>query len=144
MRRIRAPGAVPTEHAEQSALFTWAGHAQAAHPVLRLLYAIPNGGRRIAKVTATGIRYSPEAKKLKREGVKAGVLDVCLPVARGPYHGLYIEMKRKKGSTTSDEQKQWIADLTEQEYRAVVCKGWEEARAELLHYLSLGQKKAPA
>ena len=52
-------------------------------PELALLHHIPNGGTRDAV----------EAKHLKQQGVKSGVPDLCLPVPRGQYHGLYIEMK---------------------------------------------------
>ena len=34
-----------------------------------------------------------EAMNLKRQGVKAGVLDIFLPVARKDKHGLWIAMK---------------------------------------------------
>ena len=48
-------------------------------PELALLHHIPNGGTRDAV----------EAKHLKQQGVKSGVPDICLPVARGGYHGLF-------------------------------------------------------
>lgn len=54
-------------------------------PELALLHHIPNGGTRDAV----------EAKHLKQQGVKSGVPDLCLPVPRGQYHGLYIEIKRR-------------------------------------------------
>ena len=73
-----------SESAEQSALFAWASQVSFSYPALRLLYAIPNGGAR-NKITAA---------ILKREGVRAGVPDICLPVPSGAYHALYIELKR--------------------------------------------------
>ena len=76
-------GALKTyEDDEQETLFEWAEIQAAKYPVLELMYHTPNGGKR--DITT--------AKKLKRRGVKPGVPDVCLPVARGNYHGLYIEM----------------------------------------------------
>ena len=72
-----------TEESHQTALFAWAALHANECPQLRLLLAIPNGGLR-NKVTAG---------KLKAQGVKAGVPDIFLPVARGRYHGLWIEMK---------------------------------------------------
>lgn len=115
----------PDEHTEQCRLIEWAGFAAAQHPKLRMLYAIPNGGA----------RHKATAAKLKAEGVRKGVPDLCLPVARGPHHGLYIELKRRQGSYPSEEQKQWLADLTTAGYRAEVCKGWEAARDVILDYL---------
>mgnify|MGYP004433785991 CR=1 FL=1 len=38
-------------------------------------------------------RDARTAANLKRQGVKAGVPDLHLPVARGGYNGLYIELK---------------------------------------------------
>ena len=79
-----------TEAQEQRFLFQWAGLAEQQHPELKLLHHIPNGGKRDARTAAN----------LKKEGVKAGVPDMCLPVARGQYHGLYIELKTRKGKST--------------------------------------------
>lgn len=63
--------------------------------------------------------------------------DICLPVARGAWHGLYIELKRIKGSHIQREQVQWIAALEKQGYRARICKGWDEARKAIEEYLEL-------
>ena len=116
---------VPTESQEQQQLFSWAAWQAGKYPELKLLYHTPNGGS----------RGKAEAGRFKVEGVKAGVPDICLPVARGNYHGLYIELKRLKGSKITPEQTAWIADLEAQGYRAVICKGWETASKEILRYL---------
>jgi hypothetical protein len=116
---------IPTEHQEQAALFEWAAFQECVWPELRLLHAIPNGGKR-DKVTAA---------RLKAEGVKPGVPDVCLPVPRGDKHGLYIEMKRRKGGTVSADQLKWIENLMRQGYECHVCRGCEEARMTILAYL---------
>ena len=68
------------------------------------------------------------------QGVKKGVPDLCLPVARGPYHGLWIEMKNERGRV-SDAQQWWVSRLTEQNYMAAVCHGWEAAVKLLEWYL---------
>lgn len=72
----------------------------------------------------------------KAMGVKKGVPDLCLPVARGGFHGLYIEMKTPSGKA-SEAQRWWVTRLTEQGYRAVVCHGYDAAVAELCWYLLL-------
>ena len=77
-----------------------------------------------------------EAKHLKQQGVKAGVPDLCLPVPRGRYHGLYIEMKTEDGHTSSD-QEWWGEKLSAQGYAWKVCHGWEAATAVLAWYLNL-------
>jgi hypothetical protein len=118
----------PTESAEQIALFQWAAFQERALPEIALLYHIPNGGK----------RYAATAKRLKAEGVKAGVPDLCLPAPRGGFHGLYIELKRTRGNSPTDHQTEWIASLTGQGYKAVVCYGWEQAASAITAYLKLG------
>ena len=78
-----------TEAQEQKAIFDWSRQptVRGQYPELKLLHHIPNGGKRDAI----------EAKHLKAQGVKKGVPDLCLPVARGPYHGAYIELKTQTG-----------------------------------------------
>jgi len=114
------------EHNEQVRLFAWAEWARMERPELGLLFAVPNGGRRDA---VTGAR-------LKAEGVKAGVPDVWLPVARQGYHGLVIELKADATKRASREQERWLADLMEQGYLAVVCHGCEAAKGVIRAYLS--------
>ena len=116
----------PTEDQEQMTLFGWAARMTGRYPELALLYHIPNGGSRNAI----------EALNLKMQGVKAGVPDLCMPVARGGYHGLYIEMKRRKGGKISPEQESWLDALREQGYKAVICWGWEEAKNIMEEYLN--------
>lgn len=117
---------VPSESYEQETLFKWMELQSKKRPELKLCFHIANGGSR-GKV---------EAAHFKAEGVKAGVPDLFLPVARGPYHGLFIEMKRQKGGRVSDEQKAWISALTAQGYLAEVCHGWLEAAALIEDYLN--------
>ncbi len=120
---------VPTEDAEQSALFEWADLMANRWPVLRKMYHIPNGGH----------RHKAVAAKLKAQGVKAGVPDICLPTARHGFHGLYIELKRRKGNDATDNQSEWIESLTQEGYKAVVCYGFDHARAVIEGYLGKGE-----
>lgn len=76
------------------------------------------------------------ADNLKRQGVRAGVPDLCLPVSRGKFHALYIEMKVGKNKPTKN-QKDWMRKLNEQGNLAIVCYGWEEASAVLMKYIKL-------
>ena len=116
---------LPKEGQEQATLMSWAGMQSCVYPELGLLFHIPNGGG----------RSKAEAGRFKAEGVKAGVPDLFLPVPRGESHGLFIELKRLDGGSVSKAQKEWIAQLREQGYRAEVCKGWEAASRVLLEYL---------
>lgn len=115
---------VPTEHAEQVAFFKWAEH-WLPESMRLLLFAIPNGG---ARHVLTG-------KKLKDEGVKPGVPDIFFAWPRLGYHGLFIEMKRKKRSSTSESQESMIATLRSAGYLVVVCKGCEAAQNTIRNYM---------
>lgn len=125
MKRTYNPPVIPLEEIEQEHVFLWASMEERAYPELAMLYAIPNGGKRAIKT----------AVALKKQGVKRGVPDMCLPVARGGYHGLYVELKRQKGGTVSDEQREWIAALNTQGYKAIICHGAEEAIEQIRGYL---------
>ena len=115
-----------SEHDEQAALFQWAALHASRYPELGLMFAIPNGGKR-DPVTAV---------RLRDEGVKPGVPDVCLPVARQGWHGLFIELKWGRNKTT-DRQNEWLDRLMEQGYLAVVCYGWQEAMDVIRDYLDV-------
>lgn len=117
-----------TEAQEQRFLFQWAGYAEQQYPELKLLHHIPNGGKRDVRTAAN----------LKKEGVKAGVPDICLPVARGQYHGLYIELKTVKGKVQKN-QKEWLNALNSEGYATKVCYGWLEAKEAIEKYLELRQ-----
>lgn len=116
----------PLEHVEAVMLMRAVTGAEETWPELRLLYAVPNGGKRSKRTAAD----------LKAEGVKAGVPDYCLPVPRGNYAGLYLELKRLEGGVVSTKQREWLAALSEQGYRTEVAKGWEQAFAVLKDYLA--------
>lgn len=111
----------PTEAEEQAALFEWASY----YPELRFMYAVPNGGS----------RNVIEARNLKRQGVKSGVPDICLPVAAGGYHGLYIELKVGKNKP-SENQEHWLEYLNKAGYMTKVCYGFQEARETIAGYIS--------
>lgn len=111
----------------QVELFRWARLHAPQYPALQLLFAIPNGGLRNAVV----------ARKLKAAGVERGVPDICLPVARNPYHGFWIELKRPEKSHVTAAQHQWIDRLNAEGYRAEICTGWVEAVNRLVEYLDL-------
>lgn len=114
-----------TEHDHQVALFEWADYQTGMYPELAFMYAIPNGGH----------RHKRTAGRLKAEGVKAGVPDVHLPVSRGGYIGLWIEMKFGKNKPT-ESQKAWLAAMRNFGHRAVVCFGWQEAKTIIEEYLA--------
>lgn len=113
-----------SEATEQEALITWCRIFENRYPELKMIYHIPNGGS----------RNQLEAANLKRQGVKAGVPDLCLPVPKDGYHGLYIEMKYGKNKTT-DKQEEWLKSLRRYGYKTVVCYGADEARETIKQYI---------
>lgn len=121
MRNVR----IDNEAGAQETLFQWAEYQASKYPELKLLYHIPNGGKR-DKVTAIN---------LKRQGVKAGVPDLFLPVARGGFFGLYIELKVGKNKATA-LQKEWLYNLNKQGYFTAICYGWQQAAELLTGYLN--------
>ena len=127
-RKRRAPRVRTPEHLEQVALMQWASLPTSLkrYPELELLHAVPNGGHRFISV----------AKAMKAEGVKPGVPDLDLPVPRGPFIGLRIELKAK-GGKESPPQRWWRERLTAHGHRALVCVGWEEAKRAIETYLAL-------
>lgn len=98
-------------------------------------------GIRFSASANGGSRNYLEAVKLKRMGVSSGFPDIEIPLPIEPYHGLYIELKRVNGGKVSEVQLDWLNYLRSQGYYAEVAKGFEEAKAIVLHYLSL---KKPA
>ena len=122
------------EAAAQTQLFQWAKLMERQCPELALLHHIPNGGSRKGGAI--------EGAHLKAQGVRAGLPDLCLPVARGGYHGLYLELKAP-GGRLQDTQRKWIDALTAQGYRAEVCYGFDEARSSIEKYLKGMQHPRP-
>lgn len=94
------------------------------------IFAIPNGGSRNAI----------EAANLKRQGVKAGVPDLMIPVAKQGYHGLFVEMKVGYNKP-SEKQEEWIKLLNRNSYLAKVCYGAEEAINLIDNYMYLQEVK---
>ena len=137
LKRKSATIKPPTEYEEQVELFVWADRMFYRLPELDLLFATINGAKMPYGKNKNGHRFSKEAMRQKKAGLKSGVPDLILPVARRDYYGLFIELKRAKKSLSvvSDEQKQWIEKLTARGYLAVICYGAEEAKAVILNYL---------
>lgn len=110
-----------SEHSEQVVLVSRVRHF---YPQA-VIFAIPNGG----------FRDKREAARLKAEGVLSGVPDLFLAVRTADYGGLFIEMKRADRGALSASQKERITQLRTSGYHVVVCRGAEEAWAEVTQYL---------
>ena len=118
----------PTEAQEQEAFVQWLRLKGYPH------FRVPN---------ETYTRSWSQKAKNKKLGVSSGVPDLFVAVPFPPPHLIIahkdrddevrnktlvaIEMKRKKGGTTSANQKKWIKTLNEASIQTVVCKGCDAA-----------------
>ena len=113
----------PTEDQEQAALVRW---FQEKYPSLKnRLFAIPNGAHKSKQA----------ASRFMATGLRAGVPDLFLPVPRGQYHGLFIELKRVTGGVVSARQRDWLDYLNSVGYLAVVCRGFDRAKDVITDYM---------
>lgn len=103
---------IPTEEEEQKTVISWCRIQESRWPELRLIYHVPNEGKR-SKTTAAAE---------KAMGLRAGVSDLCLPVPRAWFHGLYVEMKALDGKVTK-EQEEFLSAVREQGYCCCACWG---------------------
>jgi len=109
------------EDTNQAALVKWADMHKNIGP---FLFSIPNGGS----------RNIIEAVKIKKTGGKAGVFDLFLMIPSEIYHGLFIEMKSKKGRL-SEKQKEFQKRAETKDYCTFVAYSWIEAKDKILDYL---------
>jgi len=120
-----------SEHLEQVALFNILRRYEDKYPELKWVFAIPNGGHRHISV----------ARKMKAEGVKAGVWDIFCPFM--PWWrdegGLWIEMKAGNNKLTSNQQA--FRDAVGGEYQWAVCYSAEEACHAIGEYLDIDELK---
>lgn len=117
-----------SETTEQINLFNWAKRYEEFIPELKLMYHVPNEGK----------RSEGTAKVLKAAGLKKGVPDIVLPVARKGFMGLYIEMKFGKNKATL-EQREFMRLLEREGHKTVIAYSFEEAREIIRRYLERGE-----
>lgn len=114
------------ESRTQMALCRWWAVAHKGFGVPeQMLFAVPNGGRR--DVIGAAI--------LKKEGQRNGVSDLMLAVARGKFHGLFLELKTATGRL-SPAQHGFIAGATMQGYAAYTCYSYDDAVILITNYLT--------
>lgn len=120
-----------SERQEQVALFKNIKSYENTYPELRLLFAIPNGGKRSPQYGAM----------MKAQGLKSGVPDCFLPVPKqidndgtSFYNGLFIEMKVGKNKL-SENQEWWRRELHIQGYLVKVCYSEVQALGCILEYV---------
>ena len=122
---------IPSEHDEQVSLFQEMALRAKQDPRWGKAFAIPNGGLRNVIV----------AKKLRAEGVRKGVSDIFIPVPAGPYCGMFLEMKRRKGGFVSQEQCDFLCSV-EVDYFTAIGHGAQHAIELVSTYFALGRHVA--
>lgn len=114
-----------TESKEQIKVIQWCKRNIHLHPELDEIFWIRNESRS-KRVRIMG----------KLMGIKPGIPDLLLPVARRNFHGLFIEMKSMVGDL-SPAQKKRIPKLKAQGYAVIVCKGADYAIYMIKSYLKI-------
>lgn len=114
------------EHEYACTVMEWVELHKQAHPDLEYLYAIPNAGKRTGR----------ERGRLIAEGLKSGVSDWHLPVGRGGFIGLWLELKTETG-VVSPAQLWWLAEMQKKGHAGFVVRGVDETLERLIWYLRL-------
>ena len=112
------------EHEIQKAIIRHCRTMALAHEQYKYLFAVPNGGQRDVRV----------AKKLKAEGVLAGVSDLVIPWPTKEYNGAFIEVKTESGRP-SDNQLAFIAEMSRRGYYTAIVYGLKQAIETFDEYL---------
>lgn len=132
-----------SEFGEQTAVFVWAAlrETRDRFPDVTKLYANNNNA---------GKGDAIRGAQARQQGVKAGVADLFLPVARHGMHGLYIEMKidpahpanaggpgkKKKRGVLSDDQEAFRDQVRADGYGWALAEGWRACVAIIEQYLA--------
>ncbi|MBA1179555.1 VRR-NUC domain-containing protein [Pseudomonas psychrotolerans] len=129
--RARAPR-IDWEGNEQTILFTWIDLQYPCES--KLIYHVPNGGH----------RHKATAGKLKGQGVRAGMPDINVDIARGGYFGMRIEFKATppNDSPISPKQRDALQLLNDGGYLAILCRGVHDAQEQIRAYLRLPATEA--
>ena len=111
------------EAAEQENVIKWARDNEKTYPFLWMLHSSLNGVK-LSKI---------QAGKAKASGMLSGVPDLFLPVPRGSFCGLYIEMKSATGRIMPS-QSRYLSAVSDFGYSAVVCYSANEAIKTIENY----------
>lgn len=122
------------EHDMQVYIFDVLRTLEEKFPILKTIYAIPNGAKLPYTKNKKGVRYSKQAKHLLNEGLRPGVPDICVPYSDGTGNSaLYIEMKRpgNKSTPQQEEMQKLLQDLGN---KVVVCYSIKDALIHIQGY----------
>lgn len=113
-----------SESSEQIAFFHWVRIQGCTDERFKTIFAISNGMHSSAKA---GFRA-------KREGLRAGISDVFVPIASRGYHGLFIEFKIKPNKL-SDKQEEFFKRVHGQGFACRIAWSADDAIKILKEYL---------
>jgi len=120
---------IPLEDQEQKALVKWLNY----HPILKDFYC---------KNDNEGKRTPQQGLQAKLMGLIPGVSDMFIYYPSNGFHGLWLEMKRRKIYTSSERSTPtWISQERFQDkvknvgYAAFFCYGWEHGKEIIEEYL---------
>lgn len=124
----------PLESDEQARVFEYLKTLKhGTSTVWDYAFAIPNG----SVLAGDAGQRARQMASMKRQGLKPSVSDIFVAIPVGGEHGLFIEMKRVKGSRVDPEQLKWAERVSAEGYRAVIAKGFDEARLAIDDYFGV-------
>jgi hypothetical protein len=106
-----------SEYEDQVAIFEWAAKYEYCWPCLELLFGSLMGIKLPLKLL----------NKALKSGMKKGKPDINLPVPRGGYCGLWIELKAVGGKKPAGDQKRILKHLGREGNAVFACKGSDAA-----------------
>ncbi len=130
VRAARSPSRHLEHDAQCRVIRWWDSHGSRAGAHFKYgleefcLYAVPNAALRSPALGAW----------MKAEGMRAGIPDLQLDVARDGFHGLRIEMKAG-ANKESDKQSEVLASLRRRGYKTMTCWTTDAAIDAIQDYL---------
>jgi hypothetical protein len=114
-----------SEYEDQVAIFEWAAINEHRWPCLKLLFGSLMGIKLPFKLL----------NKAKKAGMKKGKPDINLPVPRGGFCGLWIELKAMGGNKPTDDQIRVLKHLGDEGNACFVRIGSEDAIRTIQAYV---------
>ena len=119
-----------SEKTEQKSLVSWFNIQYKD----AIIMAIPNAQKFLSQAKNMAWLIS----SMKAEGMVVGASDLFIPYPKGPYHGMFLEMKDrgKTYASVSQEQREFIMDMKRQGYYADWAAGFDIGRGIIIPYMA--------
>lgn len=101
--------------------------------IIQWVSLYPKIRRLVMHFANEGKRSVGYGKLLKDLGLRPGVSDLFIAMARHGYHGAWIELKTPIGTLTKVQQ-EFLDDMKEQGYFTAVCRSIEDAMKVIFWY----------